>query len=108
MKKSVANEIAKHLNEVAKNTTDETAFVVNVYGGLTEKDYYIELTPDYKRRTANIEDFQDYIKKSHLRGFYHIQEVADIERYHGVFSYITAVKATYNGKEYDICRVTIC
>lgn len=104
MKKSVANEIAKHLNEVAKNATDETAFVVNVYKGLSERDYYIELTPDYKRRTVNSDD---YLIKSRLSNFNHIKQVVDIERYHGVLSYIQAMKATYNGKEYDICRVTI-
>jgi len=106
MKKSIANEIAKHLNEVAKKTTDETAFVVNVYDGLPSKDEcYIELTPDYKRRTANTEN--EYLIQSRLSIFGHISQLADIERYHDVYSYIKAMKATYNGKEYDICSVMI-
>lgn len=102
MKKSLANAIAKHLNEVAKNTTDETAFVVNVYGGLSKEDSYIELLPDYKRRTKNAK-----YAKLRLSAFHHITVLADIERYHKVHTYVVTDKATFEGVEYDVCRATI-
>ena len=101
MKKTLANEIAKHLKKVAKNTTDETAFVVNIKESIQQDDYYIELLPDYKRRT------QDGHEQVRMRGFYHMKEVVAVEHYHKVCAVISAMQATYEDKEYDICRVMI-